>query len=157
MITTFRYGGKGEVEKNGKKSIIQIPHRVVLNLKGAFLEVTITHPPFIQEKFKQQGKSVPEIKVGALIDTGASGAVITPRVAKKLKLIQTGFRKVSSVQDEQLQPEYYDFIIFQWGSAKEVPLVSCPLKEFDCLIGRDVLQHWYFAYNGLDGSIVICD
>ncbi len=95
--------------------------------------------------------------MNALIDTGASSTVITPRVADQLRLVHTGFQKVSSVQDEQQQPVYYGFIIFPWGSGKETPIVSCPLKKFDCLIGRDILLHWHFTYNGPDGSFVICD
>ena len=56
MINTYRYGGQREVEKDGKKSIVQIPSSVVLNQMGAFIKVTITHPRIIQENFKQQGK-----------------------------------------------------------------------------------------------------
>jgi len=95
--------------------------------------------------------------VNALIDTGASGTVITPRVADQLGLVHTGFQKVFSVQDEQQRPVYYGIIIFPWGIGKEIPIVSCPLKNFDCLIGRDILLYWHFTYNGPDGSIVICD
>jgi hypothetical protein len=40
---------------------------------------------------------------------------------------------------------------------KEIPIIGCDIKNFPCLIGRDILQHWYFTYNGPDGSIVICD
>lgn len=157
MINTYRYGGRGKVEKDGKKSIVQILPSVVLNQMGAFIKVTITHPRIVQENFKEQGKSTPTVSVNALIDTGASGTVITPHIADQLRLIQTGFQKVSSVQDEQQRPVYYGFIIFPWGSGKEIPIVSCPLKNFDCLIGRDVLLHWHFTYNGPDGSVVICD
>jgi predicted aspartyl protease len=157
MIKTIRYVGQGEVEKDGRKLPVSIPPWFVLNQMGAFIQVTLTHPRIIQEKFNQQGKSVPTISVKALIDTGASGSVITPKVADQLGLIHTGFQKVSSVQDEQLRPVYYGFIIFPWGSGKEIPIVSCPLKNFDCLIGRDILLHWHFTYNGPDGSIVICD
>ena len=157
MINTYRYGGQGKVEKDGKISIIPIPPPIVLNLKGPFIKVTITHPRIIQENFKQQGKSVPIVNIDALIDTGASGTVITPRVADQLGLVHTGFQRVSSVQDEQQRPFYYGYIMFPWGSGKEIPIVSCPLRNFDCLIGRDILLHWYFTYNGRDGSIVICD
>lgn len=157
MINTYRYGGQGKVEKDGKESIVQIPPRVVLNKMGAFIKVIITHPRIVQEKFKQQGKSAPTVSVNALIDTGASGTVITPHVAGQLGLVHTGFQKVSSVQDEQQRPVYYGSIIFPWGSGKEIPIVSCPLKNLDCLIGRDILLHWHFTYNGPDGSIVICD
>lgn len=157
MINTIRYGGQRKIEKEGKESIIAIPPPVVLNRIGPFIEVIITHPRIIQEKFKQQGKKIPRVKVKALIDTGASSTVITPRVADQLGLVHTGYQKISSVQDEQQQPVYYGFIIFYWGSGKEIPIVSCPLKNLDCLIGRDILLHWHFTYNGPDGSIVICD
>lgn len=157
MINTIRYTGQGEIEKDGKRSIAQIPPSVVLNQMGAFIKVTITHPRIIQEKLKEQGRNASTITVNALIDTGASGTVITPRVADQLGLIHTGFQRVSSVQDEQERPVYYGFIIFPWGMGKEIPIVSCPLKNFDCLIGRDILLHWHFSYNGPDGSIVICD
>jgi len=157
MINTYRYGGQGEVEKDGKKLVVQIPPPVVLNQMGAFIKVIITHPRIVQENFKQQGKSVPTVNVNALIDTGASGTVITPHVADQLGLVHTGFQRVSSVQDEQQRPVYYGFIIFPWGGGKEIPIVSCPLKKFDCLIGRDILLHWHFSYNGPDGSVVICD
>jgi predicted aspartyl protease len=157
MIKTFRYGGRREIEKNGKKQLIEIPPHLVLGQFGAFIQVIITHPRIIQESFKQQGKNVPTATINALIDTGASGTVITPHVSDKLGLVHTGYQKVASVQDEQLRPVYYGFIIFPWGSGKEIPIVSCPLKNFDCLIGRDILMHWHLSYNGPDGSIVICD
>ncbi|NQS99432.1 MAG: aspartyl protease family protein [candidate division Zixibacteria bacterium] len=157
MINTIRYVGEGEVEKDGKKEIIQIHPAIILKDNGAFIQVSITHPRIIQEKLKSRGENVPAITVNALIDTGASGCVITSKVADKLNLLHTGYQTVSSVQDEQLRPVFFGFIIFPWGSGKEIQLVSCPLKKFDCLIGRDILMHWYFTYNGKDGSIVICD
>jgi len=40
---------------------------------------------------------------------------------------------------------------------KEVPVASCPLKDIDCLIGRDIQMHWNLTYNGKDGFIIICD
>jgi len=38
MINTYRYGGQGEIEKDGKKSIVQIPPPVVLNRMGGFYQ-----------------------------------------------------------------------------------------------------------------------
>lgn len=157
MINTLRYGGQREVEKDGKKATVQVPSRAVLLQMGALIQVAITHPAAITERMKQEGKKVPLVTVNALIDTGASGSVITPKVAESLSLIHTGYQSVSSVQDEQQRPVYYGLILFPWGAGKEIPLVSCPLKRFDCLIGRDILMHWHVSYNGPDGSIVICD
>ncbi len=157
MINTYRYGGKGKKIEDGEEVEIQIPPHAILNRMGAFLKVTIAHPTAIQKEFEANGKTAPVISVNALIDTGASGTVITPKIAEELGLVHTGYQNVTSVQDEQKRPVFYGFITFPWGSGKEMPMVSCPLKQFDCLIGRDILMHWHFTYNGPDGSIVICD
>ena len=55
------------------------------------------------------------------------------------------------------EPVNFGFVVFPWGNGKEIPIISCELKNFPCLIGRDILQHWHFTYNGPDGSIVICE
>lgn len=157
MITTYRYGGQTEVEKEGKRATVQVLPRAVLAHVGPFIQVAITHPRVVQEQLKAQNRDNPTVQVRALIDTGASNSAIIPQVAEKLHLVQTGFQKVASVHDEQDRPVYYGFIIFPWGSGKEIPLVTCALKNFDCLLGRDILMHWHLTYHGTDGSIVICD
>jgi predicted aspartyl protease len=157
MINTIRYGGHQEVEKDGKKLIIPVSSPIILNQMGAIIEATITHPLNVQEKMKLDGREIPMRTVRAMIDTGASSSVITPEVANALGLVHTGYQRVSSVQDEQQRPIYFGMITFSWGAGKEIPLISCPLKHFDCLIGRDILQHWHFTYNGPDGSITVCD
>ena len=131
-----------------------IPRTVVLDKEH---RIVLRELGYTQEKFKQAGKTIESINVTALIDTGASLTIITPDVVKKLGLVKTGVQKISSVQDEQLQPVYFGFVIFPCGVAKEIPVVSCPLKGYECLIGRDILRHWHFTYHGVDGSVVICD
>lgn len=157
MINTFRYGGHKSFDKDGAIQAMELPPMEILEIKGPSLQVTITHPRIIQEDLRRKGQIVPSRQINALIDTGAITSVISPKIADELNLMHTGYQKVLSVQDEQEQPVYYGFIIFPWGSGKEIPIVCCPLKEFDCLIGRDILKHWHFTYNGLDGSITICD
>lgn len=157
MINTIGYKGHKETTKDGKKIAIPIPPRIVLQLKGPVLQIIITQPKLIAEKLKNKREKVPTIKVNALIDTGAFGSVITPKVVKELKLLQTGVQNVTSVQDKQARPVYFALLMFPWGSWKEVPVVSCPLEKFDCLIGRDILKHWNMIYNGNDGFITICD
>ncbi|MFH0926060.1 MAG: retropepsin-like aspartic protease [bacterium] len=159
MINTYRYGGQGKQNQDGRETIVQISPPTVLNRFGAFLQVSITHPKSVQQDFQKKGESTPTLTIKAMIDTGASGTVITPKIAESLKLIHTGYQNVLSVQDEQKRPVYYGFIIFPWGRGKEIPMIACPLKggSFECLIGRDILMHWHFTYNGTDGSITICD
>jgi predicted aspartyl protease len=158
VINTYRYSEQAEVEQDGRRATVQIPSPAILSRIGPFIEpVTITHPRVAQEYLEEQGRSVPTVSVRALIDTGASFSIVSQQVADELSLAQTGYQNVSSVQDEQLQPVYYARIIFPWSSGIEIPIVSCPLRRFDFLIGRDVLAHWHLTYNGPDGSIVICD
>ncbi|MDQ1266006.1 MAG: Peptidase protein [Bacteroidota bacterium] len=157
MIVTIPFGGHQQIEKDGKKVIIPLSPQMILQNRGAIIPVTITQPKSVRNKMESEGMSIPAIRYNALIDSGAFSSVITPRVAEDLKLIQTGFQKVASVQDEQERPAYFAFFQFHWGSGKEVPVVSCPLKGFDCLIGRDIMMHWNITYNGKDGYIIICD
>lgn len=158
MINTFPFGGLEQVEKDGKKVLIPIQPRIILQNGGPIIPVAITHPKSVAEELLKEGKQVPTIQVRALIDTGAFSCVISPKVAKQLNLVQTGFQKITSVNNEEEQPAYFARIQFGWGKFKEVQVVSCPIKgPFDVLIGRDILVHWNFTYNGKDGYIVICD
>lgn len=157
MINTYRYGGHKVFSKDDEPQELDVSPGEILETKGPFLQVTVTHPRIVQEDLRKKGKSVPSLNVGALIDTGARSSVISPEIADGLNLIHTGYQKVLSVQDEQEQPVYYGFIVFPWGNGMEIPIVCCPLRNVDCLIGRDVLKHWYLTYNGVDGSITICD
>ncbi|MFH1539004.1 MAG: retroviral-like aspartic protease family protein [bacterium] len=141
-------------KQNGK---ITAPPQTALLKSGPFLRVTITHPRLIQEQYKKDGKPCPEMTVQALIDTGASCSIITPDVAKKLNLHHTGFQTIASVQGSQRFPVYSGLMVFHWKAAKAVPLVACPLKVYECLIGRDILQHWHLSYNGVNGTLTICD
>jgi predicted aspartyl protease len=151
--------GKGKTKKEGKEIEVNIPATEILRRMGSFIQVTVTHPRSVAEKMQHEGKDVPTHSTNALIDTGASHSVISPEIVTKLHLVQTGFQKVTSVQDEQNRPVYFGYIQFPWGMGKETALVACPLqlKYAHVLIGRDILRHWHFIYNGIDGSITICD
>lgn len=157
MIIPVRYSGHTEAEKDSKKIHIQVHPAQVLLQTGAFIDVTLSHPKAVQEQLRQQGKNVPSIPVKALIDTGSNCTFVTPKVIKQLGLLPIGTQKVVSIQNEQFQPTYYCLITFGWGAGKEIPVTSCTVSSYDCVIGRDILMHWHFTYNGPDGSIVICD
>src|SRR3990172_6675123 len=104
MINTFGFQGRAEEEKDGKKIIIPVPANIILSRKGALVPVIITHPKSISDQLTKEGKTVPQVEVNALIDTGASSCVISPKIAERLQLVQTGFRNITSVQDEQNRP-----------------------------------------------------
>ena len=124
---------------------------------GALVQVNISLAKSEVEIIYTQGKQVEPFSCDALIDTGASISVISPKVVEQLGLVETGFKNIISVHSSELRPVYFGRIIFPWGSAMEIPLVSCELQGFDCLIGRDVLRFWHMTYDGFNGEITICD
>jgi predicted aspartyl protease len=139
-----------------------VPATTVLQNQGPIIQIMLTQPQSVMDKLIGSKEIDPNkiqiLRINALIDTGAFSSAITPKVAATLKLIQTGTQKVTSVNNEEEQPVYFAKLIFPWGRHKEVQVISCPLKgNFDCLIGRDILQHWLITYNGIDGTITICD
>ena len=146
MINTYHYGGQHPIS-----------HQLALQSHGPLIQTIIAHPKKVAEKIEQRGNKTPTATVMALIDTGASISIITDKIAQDLKLIQTGYIRISSVQDQQDRPEYFVTIGFPWGRGKEVSVASCPLQGINCLIGRDILMHWNITYNGHDGFIIICD
>ena len=158
MINTIKYSAKvtGKTP-NGKTVTITAPPGLVLFQAGPFLDVSITHSLKVQQEMNKKGEEASIIKIRALIDTGASSTVISPRIAENLKLIHTGFRPVTSVHDEKERPVYFGRVLFNWGKGKDMPLVSCEITNHECLIGRDILQHWYLTYNSVEGSVIICD
>ncbi len=136
---------------------VQVPPVDFLMTVGPVLEVVIMPGKAIRDGFEQAGKPFPSMTATAMIDTGASGSVISPAIAAQLGLKQTGLQNVASVNNQQNQPVYYGGIGFSWGRAFDTGLVACPIVGCDCLIGRDILRFWYFTYDGPNGSIVICD
>ena len=128
-----------------------------MKLKGASIPVNISLSASAAELTKSYEKQIKSFNCEALIDTGASISVISPKVAEQLSLIEIGFENITSVHSIELRPVYFGRITFPWGSGMEIPLVCCELQGFDCLIGRDVLRYWHVTYNGFNGEITICD
>ena len=147
MIFRLIYAGEIPTKQsNGTTKNVPIPPHEVLETHGPFLEVMIGPPKIIREQLEKSGKDIPAVSVKALIDTGASSSIIRPEIAEKLNLPHTGYQKITSVQDQQEQPVYFGAIQFSWGSTKEAKLIACPLTSVHCLIGRDVLRHWYLSH-----------
>jgi hypothetical protein len=157
MVTTiFVPPVPKEIEKDGKKIKLVAPPQIVLMEKGPVAKVRIAKPP-VSEGIAPIGMA-DTIEVYGVIDTGASSTVITPDIALKLGLIQTGWQSVGSVHSKEDRPVYFASLWFPWGSAMKAKVISCNLHEgVQCLIGRDVMMNWSFTYNGKDGFYTICD
>lgn len=100
------------------------------------------------------------VPIQALIDTGASSTCIDPSVLKQLNLTPTGSVQMNtpSTGTQPVDAEQYDVGLLIPVSADHVPFLSPTLpvlcvellvaQGFHALIGRDILEHCVFTYNG---------
>jgi hypothetical protein len=137
-----------------------------LQRSGPNIEVSIVPPQPVAEQLQKEGKDVPGFRANALIDTGASSSCISQVIVDSLNLIPFDVQIVHtpSGQSEQL---FYDAGIVLPISQPNIISVQTPCSNFQTpcsnlskqpfqvLIGRDVLAHCTFFYNGLDNSFVL--
>ena len=134
--------------------------------------VDLGAPPIVEAVFhvsKPRWKHLDQAHIGvpvpfnglALLDTGASVSCLDPAVVNHLRLEERGIADVwtpSTGPKPHPAPEYDVAIVIPPGRRGDAPLViDClPVIESDlfskqgmhALIGRDVLQHCIFHYNG---------
>ena len=89
----------------------------------------------------------------AMIDTGASGTVVTPGIIQQLGLAPVGVSKMSTPSTTAaVDAAVYNLgLAFPNGvSLPSVTALEAPLggQHIQCLIGRDVLQHCVLTYVG---------
>lgn len=133
------------------------PH---LNINGAILDVNIT--PGLPQVGKHKYALTP---LQALIDTGASNSAIDIQVVKYLNLTSTETRESIFANGISGKHDIYDISISL--SIKHPKLFpssasGVDMTEFKCegidirlIIGRDVLKHCIFIYNGITGRFTV--
>lgn len=101
------------------------------------------------------------LRIGAMIDTGASVTVINPQVAATCGLRQVGVVAISTTGRITEVPEFVGAIHFPGLKLKSVDpmrFVACQLPGepyVACLVGRDVLNRWRVTYDGSSGEVEI--
>jgi hypothetical protein len=127
---------------------------------GPVIDVTVgvSHPRELQ--LRQAGRDVPSpIKVRALVDTGASCSLITQRLVHELSLPVRGTTPMHTPSTDGAAQEalVYDvsFVIDladqsprRYASLFVIGRNSFIQPGVEALIGRDILQHSLFTYNG---------
>lgn len=124
---------------------------------GAIIDISLgpakTHFDNIEEGKEKQ------IKLVAMIDTGANVTVIKEGIAKILELKSIGTISITTpLLTEVLYQQFEVQLIFPDDVvAESVVVAEAPLQNqhIQCLIGRDVLQHAVFIYNGHDNSFTL--
>jgi predicted aspartyl protease len=94
----------------------------------------------------------------ALIDTGAGRTVLTPEAVNKLQLPLVDYTKISRVGGKEdkvgVHVASIQFPTNRLATIEviEVACLELPDQPVQCLLGRDILSHWLFTYNGKTGE-----
>jgi predicted aspartyl protease len=106
----------------------------------------------VDDALKKSGASLPApVPITGMIDTGATGTVVQPDVARKLGLQPVGVVTISTPSSENVPCyQYIVRLIFPSNVIVEAIAVEAPLKgqHIQCLVGRDVLAHGILVYTG---------
>ena len=122
-----------------------------LQLYGPRLKVTIRHPllgPHGDLRFTT---------TDALIDTGAQRTILVPEVVQRVGLSKIDETMLTRVGGQVKAEVYAASLQFAQSGLSTIEMIAVPCCEvpqplFRCLIGRDVLSRWLFAYDGPAGA-----
>ncbi|HEY3618520.1 MAG TPA: retropepsin-like aspartic protease [Candidatus Sulfotelmatobacter sp.] len=138
------------------------PNPSNLLLEGPHIEILISTTSPELEEGRAIGLEFSELRVHALIDTGASLTVINPQIASTCNLLQTDWNRITTVGGMAgSYPAYAAAISFPETDLARfdvIRVVACPIIEqpfFSCLIGRDILRKWLLIYDGPNGQLEI--
>jgi predicted aspartyl protease len=124
-----------------------------LQQTGPILEIQIAIPRDLFNVLKQNNQPISNpIKAIALIDTGATSSVVNPDIIRALGISPTGRIKISTPSDTDVDCNQFKLafvfpnnVIIESSDVIEAPLKGQPIQ---CLLGRDILRHAVFIYNG---------
>ena len=118
-----------------------------------------SHGPIISVGLARPGSSVmpsDTIEVTAFIDTGAHLVYLKTGLPERLGLTPVRPFTVLRTAPPPLQTMLYRVsLVFSGGFFIELEAVELPLTyddDFDCLIGRSLLKHARFTYDGINGT-----
>lgn len=140
---------------------VQAPSPPALTRQGPKVQVEISLPQTISQQLTQQGLEIPGPVTGhALIDTGASGTCIDIEVAQTMDLPVIDQVRMSTPSDAAIEVNVYPVHLSFLGSPVQIDCrraIGATLcsQGLIALIGRDVLQHCIFVYNGVAGQFTL--
>lgn len=100
-------------------------------------------------------------KMPALIDTGAGLTVLTPAAVSRIGLPQVDVTRIARAggisEDIGVYAAAFRFPRYKLPAINVARVICCelPQQPIQCLLGRDVLSHWRFAYDGGSGEWMI--
>ena len=142
-------------------STVDLPPAVGLIQKGPVVQVSINIEQNVARQLLQQGISLPSpISGQALIDTGATSTCVDDAAAQQLNLPVVDVATIASASHATTQQNVYPVTIEVVGlpitiNAPRAIGVNLAPQGLMVLVGRDLLQHATFFYNGVDGSFTL--
>ena len=116
------------------------------------LEVRLEPVLAAQKLMRDDAEEVPSVSIKALIDTGASGTLVQTSVVEGMGLspFDTALLTTPSTTQPLRCRLYRVRLVFSKTVAFETNVVEGPLigQNVQCLIGRDILEHVVFTYDG---------
>ncbi len=127
----------------------QVPN---LQETGPVVEIKLTIGLKLEDILRKKGQNLlSPIQARAMIDTGATGTVVSEDIIKQLNLNPVGTALINTPSSSNVQCyKYLMRILFANNVTIEVVVISAPLKDQDiqCLVGRDILKLGVFIYIG---------
>lgn len=127
----------------------QIPN---LQVAGPIVQVRLTVAREVEEALLRNSQNVPPpIPLNALIDTGATGTVISADIVTRLNLSPVGVTLINTPSSTNVRClEYLVLLLLPNNLRITTVAIAAPLQgqNVNCLIGRDVLKLGVLIYNG---------
>lgn len=129
-----------------------------LKALGPYLTVEVQNATLIQPR-RSKTLSLPDpFFVKALVDTGARRTLVNDLVWNKLGLKGHGNERVSGVDGKSISIPISDIrVVLPPGKRIDVQagmLSKLGSSDWDCIIGRDVLEHVVLLYDGPANTIL---
>ena len=126
---------------------------------GPVIEVILTPSAYFLKRMKISPSNAKNVKLLAMIDTGATGTVISQGIAAKLGINPVGTTLISTPSSTNVSCNQFDIQVLLPNNVRfsSVVITEAPLQgqHIQCLIGRNILQHGIFIYNGSDNSFTL--
>ena len=123
-----------------------------LQAMGPLVDMRVWIGTPVEDALKKAASKIPEpVSVKGMVDTGATGSVLQPDIARQLGLQPVGVVSISTPSTENLPCfQYAVRLIFPNNVIVEAIAIEAPLKgqQIQALVGRDVLAHGVLIYTG---------
>ena len=126
---------------------------------GPVIEVVLTPSVAFLQANNFSLATANSVRVLAMIDTGATGTVISQGLAKQLNINPVGTMLMHTPSSTNVLCYQFDVqIVFPNNvNVPSIIVSEAPLQgqHIQCLIGRDLLQHAVLIYTGYDNSFTL--